>query len=142
MKHLSKACVLAGALTAVAFVPAGAQIPEWNPYIDQPIRQLEELLETLEQQQPMNYTTSNICILYDAKLYILFDHYLETLDPEAREAALEEQILWMEARADSVSRAGDEYAGGSLRPLVAGMEFIEVTKNRIAALEEAMQEVD
>lgn len=86
----------------------------------------------------MNYTISNICFLYDAKLYILFDHYLDTLEPDAVEAAVAEQVSWLEARADSVSIAASEYEGGSLSPYVAGMEYIEVTKNRIADLEEAM----
>lgn len=142
MNPICGALALAGILAAVPLASRAALIPEWDPYIDQPIRQLEEVLETLEQQQPMNYTMSNICILYDAKLYILFDHYLDTLDPEAVDAAVAEQVLWLEARAESVSVAASAYAGGSLSPYIAGMRFLEVTKNRIAVLEEAMQEAE
>mgnify|MGYP000091366571 CR=1 FL=1 len=139
MRPRHGACPLACILCAATVVSAGARIPGWEPFIDQPIGQLEEILETLEQQQPMNYTISNICILYDAKLYILFDRYLDTLEPGAVAAAVAGQALWLDARADSVSIAASEYAGGSLSPYVAGMRFIEVTKNRIDALEEAME---
>lgn len=141
-KQRCHACVFACILSAIAYASADAQLPGWDPYLDQPIRQLEELLETLEQQQPMNFTLADICILYDAKLYILFDHCLDTLEPDAREAAEVDQARWLEARSDSVSLAGSEYEGGTLGPFAAGMRFIEVTKRRIVLLEEAMQECE
>jgi hypothetical protein len=46
---------------------------KWQPELDQPIEQLEDILAQLEQQQPMNYTISNIGFLYDVKLYIQFE---------------------------------------------------------------------
>jgi uncharacterized protein YecT (DUF1311 family) len=115
---------------------------DWVPWLDQPIHQLEVLLDSQEQQQEMNYTISNLCILHDAKLYIVFHRYLDTLDRRGREAAVLEQDEWLMARLDMVTEAGEEYSGGTLRSLVAGRAFIDLTRARTAEVEDWMDLAD
>ncbi len=112
--------------------------PDWNPHIDQPIRQLEEILTKLEQQQPMNYTISNVAFLYDAKLHILFHKFIGELSEAARSSQIEEQQQWLVKRAAKTREACAEYEGGSLAPYSAGEVFINATKERIAEIEKRM----
>ena len=110
----------------------------WHPETDQPIRQLQEVLEATEQQQPRNYTSSNLGFVYDAKLYILFRQYLDAIDVGARGAALEEQGSWLHRRREAVSIAYSEYQGGTLASYVGNKAFIDLTKLRIAEIEARM----
>jgi uncharacterized protein YecT (DUF1311 family) len=108
------------------------------PWLDQPIHQLGVLHEGQEQQQEMNYTISDLCILRDAKLCINLHVCLETLDGQAREAAVLEQEEWLETRLERVALAGGEHPGGTLRPFVAGRAFIDPARARTAGIMERM----
>ena len=120
-------------------VIAGDNMPkgelQWEPNVDQPIRQLEESLAQIEQQQPMNYTISNIAFLYDAKLYILFYKYMENLNPKNRKEQINQQDEWLKIREEYVNRAYREYEGGTFAPYNAGEAYIKITKERIEEIE-------
>jgi len=111
---------------------------DWHPETDQPIRQLQELLETTEQQQPRNYTSANLAFALDAKLYILYCQYLETLDLTERSAAIDEQGSWLHQRRTATSSAYSEYEGGTLASNVGNMAFIDATRQRILEIESRM----
>jgi uncharacterized protein YecT (DUF1311 family) len=128
---------------SVLAAPAYSQSPKkdmfWEPYLDQPIQQLEEILKELQQQQPMNYTIANISFLYDAKLYILFHKYLETLPASKRSAAIRDQDKWLSKRNKAVDAACAEYEGGSLAPYQGGSVKVEFTKIRIQVIESRLK---
>lgn len=109
--------------------------PHWTPNVDQPIGQLEETLAKLEQQQPMNYTISNVAFLYDAKLYILFHDFLEYLPESERASQIAEQRRWLEQRKTQVNEAYMEYEGGTFAPYSAGETSVSATMKRIAEIE-------
>jgi uncharacterized protein YecT (DUF1311 family) len=119
-----------------------AQDHAWVPWLEQPIFQLETILDGQEQQQEMNYTISNLCILHDARLFIAFHRYLDTLDGREREAAMLEQDEWLMTRLEMVTEAGEEYSGGTLRSFVAGRAFIDLTRARTAEIMERMDQTD
>ena len=108
---------------------------KWKPNLDQPIQQLERILAELEQQQPMNYTISNVAFLYDAKLRILFDDYLALLPESERVMQIKEQRQWLIARKAKVREGYMEFEGGTLASFSAGQVSIRVTKKRIATIE-------
>lgn len=114
--------------------------PHWTPNVDQPIRQLEETLPKLEQQQPMNYTISNLSFLYDAKLYILFHDFLESLPESKRASQIAEQSQWLEQRKKQVHEAYMEYEGGTLASYAAGQTSVSATKKRIAEIEARLKD--
>ncbi len=118
-----------------------ALFPEWQPNLDQPIQQLEEVMAKLEQQQPMNYTISNIAFLYDAKLHILFHDFVSSLPESARASEVAVQREWLEQRKAQVHEAYSEYEGGTLASYTGGQTSIETTKERIAVIEDRMQEL-
>lgn len=112
--------------------------PEWRPSLDQPIRQIEEILDELWQQQPLNHTISNLSFLYDAKLFILFHDYIALLPAAARVQAVDEQREWLAMRSAQVGEAHAEYEGGTLAPYNAGHAAVAATKERIAEIETTM----
>ena len=114
--------------------------PHWTPNIDQPIGQLEESLAELEQQQPMNYTISNVALLYDAKLYILFHDFLAFLPESERASQIAEQRQWLAQRKIQVHEAYIEYEGGTLAPYTAGKASVSATKKRIVEIEGRMKD--
>jgi uncharacterized protein YecT (DUF1311 family) len=111
---------------------------EWNPDVDQALGQLEEILDTLGQQQPMNYTSANVGFVCDAKLYIVYSRFLDGLSKAECRRTWLEQERWLARRREVVKEAYAEYEGGSLASLTANTAFIEVTKQRIAELEKMM----
>ena len=112
--------------------------PDWKPSLDQPIWQLEETLAKLEQQQPMNYTISNVARLYDAKLYMLFHDFLASLPESERASQIAEQNQWLRQRETQVHDASKEHEGGTLAPYTAGNAKISATKKRIEEIERRM----
>ena len=118
-----------------------ASLPEWKPNIDQPIRQLEETLEKLHQQQPMNYTISNLAFLYDTKLYILFHEFVARLTEAAIVEEVAAQRQWLARRKTLVDAAYSQYEGGTLASYTAGRASIKATKKRIAEIEKKIKEL-
>ena len=129
--------VLTAGCSARVPEPGGGRL-EWQPELDQPIRQLREVLEATEPQQHRNYTSSNLGFVLDAKLYLLFHRYADGLDPDARMQAIDEQGRWLEKRKAATSAASDRYRGGSLASYSGNTAFIEATQDRIAEIESRM----
>jgi uncharacterized protein YecT (DUF1311 family) len=113
---------------------------DWPLRLDQPIRQLEGVLEETYQQQPMNRTSANIAFLYDVKLSLLFEDDLRGLPEGDRAAARKSQAEWLGIRKRRTHEAYMQYDGGTLAPLVANEAFIEETKVRIAEIEGRQRE--
>jgi uncharacterized protein YecT (DUF1311 family) len=111
---------------------------DWHPDLDQPIRQLHEVLDATEQQQPRNYTAANLAFVLDAKLYLLFQQYLQGIPGDRRNPATEEQRTWLSIRAAETDRAYSEYQGGTLASFSGSEAFIKVTQDRITELSRRM----
>ncbi len=120
--------------------PVSLQDLDWRLNLAQPIRQFEEVLDRASAQQSMNYTSANLALVYDAKLYLAFHHYLRGLAPERRGEALVEQRIWLARRDEMRSLAYGKYEGGSMASLVGSGAFISATKRRLAYLERAQGE--
>ena len=118
---------------------SSAFFPDWQPNIDQPIRQLEETLSKRDQQQPMNFTISNVAFLYDTKLYILFNDFIGQLPKSQRASELEEQRKWLNQRKKLIAAGYAEYEGGTLAAYNAGHISIDASKKRIAEIEKKMK---
>lgn len=114
---------------------------EWRVEIDQPTQQLEETLAKLEQQQPRNYTISNIAFLYDAKLYILFHEFTGKLSESARADEVKKQRQWLAHRKALVDKADAEYEGGTYASYNCGKASIAATKQRIAEIEQQLKQL-
>lgn len=104
---------------------------EWNLEIDQPIRQLEEILSDLEPQQARNYTISNISFLYTVKLSLVFHDYLESIPTDMKPQVVQEQREWMDLHRREVDKAYADYEGGTYAGYNAGLVSVRMLKMRI-----------
>jgi uncharacterized protein YecT (DUF1311 family) len=107
---------------------------DWHPDLDQPIRQLREVLDAAQQQQPRNYSAANLAFVLDAKLYLLFQRYVQGLPPDQRDPAVEDQRLWLKTRVAATDQAYSEYEGGTLASYSGSEAFINATQDRIDEL--------
>jgi hypothetical protein len=130
------------ALTAIILAGCQSQNPspdisslDWNLEIDQPIRQLEEILADLEQQQPRNYTIANISFLYKVKLHLVFERYLDSLPADERSMVIKEQRDWMDLHRQGVDKAYADYEGGTFAGYNAGLVSVEMLKGRIGKIQ-------
>jgi uncharacterized protein YecT (DUF1311 family) len=115
--------------------PAATGKLDWQPQLDQPIRQLEEVLAATEQQQPRNYTSSNLAFVLDAKLYLLFDRYVASVPVAEQPAIVDEQRQWLEKRKQATHEAYAEYERGTFASFAGNSAFIDATKARVSEIE-------
>jgi len=135
-------CVIALAGIGALLVGCGREqpktagfLPEWKLEIDQPIGQIEEILEEAEQQQLINYTSANLGFLYDVKLYILFHQHIASLPVTEQASRISEQRKWLKQRKTQVDKANMEYEGGTFASYAGNNAWMELTKKRIAEIE-------
>jgi uncharacterized protein YecT (DUF1311 family) len=126
---------------AAAQTDRPASLPEWQPNPDQAIQQLEQVLAQLDQQQPRNYTISNLSSLYDSKLFVVFNGFVAGLPEFERTQEIEGQRLWLAKRKARIDAAYAEYEGGTLASYKAGEAFIDITRKRIAEIVEKRKQV-
>jgi uncharacterized protein YecT (DUF1311 family) len=111
--------------------PLSEIVPDaWEPYLEQPYQQLEELLEQTVQQQTMNYTSANLGFVRDAELYILYLKIFHSLSPDRAETFKHDQERWLKERKIFCESSAKSH-GGTLAPLEYGMAFIQRTNERI-----------
>ena len=133
---LTTACIafLVGCKKSYQQQTTASPLSEWKPYLDQPINQIEASHEAAEVQQEMNYTATNLAFIKDAKLYILFHQYLESLPMTERESQIEEQRQWLKMRSQEQDEARSVYGTGSAAPQAGAMKLVEITDKRIAEI--------
>ncbi len=113
---------------------------DWTLDVDEPIKQLEEILSETSQQQPMNYTSCNLVSLYDVKLALLFHRYVVSLPLAKRAAAISEQDRWKKQTEKAMNDAHIEWEGGSGQIYAVSMAYLEAAKPRIAEIEQRLKE--
>ncbi len=91
-------------------------------------------------QADLNIAASREYQLWDTVLNELWIVLGQTLDAESmRQLTIEEQE-WIAAKEEAVAAAGSEVEGGSLYPLVTGSTAAEITKSRVYALMELLEQ--
>ena len=124
-----------GCASRTSTPPATGRKLDWHPKLDQPIQQLEDVLVATEQQQPRNYTSANLGFVLDAKLYLLFDRYIDSVPAADRPTMFAEQRQWLEKRKLATAEAYAEYEGGTFASFAGSRVFIDATKARISEIE-------
>ncbi|MBA4502650.1 hypothetical protein [Marinobacterium marinum] len=117
-----------------ATLPASADL-NWEPKLDQPIAQLEAQMALEETQKAKNHTLSSIAYLWDTQLYLLFKDTLDYLPEAAQRREVEKQNLWLDQRAEAMTRAFLNDKDGEVARFAAGQAFIDETRKRIEELE-------
>ena len=111
----------------------------WQPDIDGPISEMETLLQTLNQQTHINRVSTNLAVLYDAKLYQIYLRQIAGLTGEERQEFKKDQRQWLKKREQIRRDASDQFRSGSIAAFIGNQAFIDETRMRIELLERQQQ---
>lgn len=87
-------------------------------------------------QTDYNFKARDLYDMWDADLNTIWGNLNLVLDAETMEQLLSEQRAWITWKEDEVEKAGADYEGGSMQPMVKHLKAAELTKARVYALME------
>lgn len=106
----------------------------WQPDLDGPILELENLLQTLGQQKDINRVSTQLAVLHDARLYQLYLRKRSRMTVEEQDVLDHDQRRFL-IRREQVSReAGEPFRSGSIAPFIRNQAFIDETRARLEEL--------
>lgn len=92
-------------------------------------------------------TEMNICAgkeykAADATLNRVYQQLVAKLDSEEKAQLKEAQTAWIKYRDANCAFVGDQYKGGSIRPMIYGLCLADVTQNRTVELKAQIKDRD
>lgn len=95
-----------------------------------------------ETQGEMNICWGNQYKAADAKLNQVYRQFMTKLDDEDKAQLKEAQTAWLKYRDTNCDFVGDQYKGGTMRPMIAAICLTDVTSSRTKELNAQMKERD
>lgn len=92
-------------------------------------------------QTDMNIRASEAALRADGQLKQLLVELEVFMGPEETTALHQAQAAWENYRKEHVAFCGEQYRGGSIRPMIHSIAFESVTINRIVELDSELQEI-
>ena len=120
--------------------PPKDPLAAWQPDLDGPIAEMENFLQTLNQQKHINRVAAELAVLHDAKLYQVYLQKHAQLGGEALLAFEKEQRQWLKRRERIAREASDQFRSGSIASFIGSQAFIDETRQRTEALKARGQE--
>lgn len=85
-------------------------------------------------QTEYNLKTKDLYDMWDSDLNAIWNDLKDVLDAEMFEELLSEQREWITWKEAEVKKAGADYEGGSMQPMVMNQKAAELTKTRVYEL--------
>ena len=85
-------------------------------------------------QAEMNICAGKEYKAADATLNRVYQQLVAMLESAEKDQLKEAQIAWIKYRDANCDFVGDQYKGGSIRPMIYGLCLADVTRNRTAEL--------
>lgn len=112
-------------------------------YIEDQVAYAEEQAGPLEakldegdmSQLDMNMTSAEVFKIWDDCLNNIWKYLKENLDEDTMSALTQEELDWIRDKEAAVAKAGKEYEGGSIRPLIENRTATKWTKERVYELQ-------
>ena len=77
--------------------------------------------------------------MWDSDLNVIWRDLKVILDAESFDKLLQEQREWIAQKEAEVKKAGADYEGGSIQPMVMNQKAAELTKTRVYELLEYLE---
>lgn len=90
-------------------------------------------------QSEMNFLAKDIYVLWDDEINKVWGYLKDTLDKDAMDKLTSVQKEWIAKKENEVKKAGSEYEGGSIRPMIEYLKGAELTRNRVYELIELLK---
>lgn len=105
-------------------------------------KQYEEMRNRLKNedlnQSQMNYLAQDIYVLWDDEINKIWKYMKESLAKEVMDKLTAEQRKWITWKENEIEKAGSEYEGGSIRPMIEYLKGAELTRDRVYELIELL----
>ena len=99
--------------------------------VEEKAAEIEERMETEPLTQlEYNELSGELYQLWDDELNVVWSKLKEQIEKETMEYITEEEREWIKEKEKTVKKAGAEYAGGSMQPMVENLKAAELTKDR------------
>ena len=95
-----------------------------------------------QTQGEMNVCWGNQYKAADAKLNEVYRRFMTKLDDADKAQLKAAQAAWLKYRDTNCEFVGDQYKGGTMRPMIAAICLTDVTTNRTTELAAQMKERD
>jgi len=95
-----------------------------------------------QSQAEMNICARNKYQAADAELNQVYRKLVSILDNEEKAQLKDAQTAWLKYRDANCSFVADQFKGGSMRPMVAGLCLADMTKNRTIELRGQIKDRD
>jgi len=125
------------------------EIGEENPVLDiiEEVAEIEKQYEQMNNrrlnedlnQTEMNFLAQEIYVLWDDEINKIWGYLKETLDKDTMDILTSEQREWITRKENEIEKAGSEYEGGSIRPMIEYLKGAELTRDRVYELIELIR---
>ncbi len=90
-------------------------------------------------QSMMNLLAKDIYVLWDDEINQVWKYLKDTLDKDEMDNLTSVQKEWIVKKENEVKKAGSEYEGGSIRPMIEFLKGAEITRERVYELVELLK---
>lgn len=95
---------------------------------------------TAQSQGELNICWGKQYKAADAELNVVYREFMSKLNPEETAQLKTAQLAWLRFRDANCEFVADQFKGGSMRPMIAGMCLADVTNARTAELKSQMKD--
>ena len=95
-----------------------------------------------QSQLEMNQCAGNAYKAADGELNQVYRKLVAMLDPEGKVQLKGVQTAWLKYRDAHCEFVGDQYKGGSIRPMIHAFCLADVTRNRTTELKDQIEDRD
>jgi len=90
-------------------------------------------------QSEINLLAKEIYVLWDDEINKVWGYLKDTLDKDAMDKLTSVQKEWITKKENEIKKAGSEYEGGSIRPMIEYLKGTELTRDRVYELIELLK---
>jgi len=112
-----------------------SDLNQWDPKLSDSIEYYEPITSKISDEVLSGYPNYALRTLYETALYIAFQRYLNGLPENAKEAAINQQLDWLNTVYAEYKEEGDYFKYGRLGEITAEKILTERIQERIKDLQ-------
>lgn len=91
-----------------------------------------------QTQTDLNLTSKQLYDMWDSTLNHIWDILNQISDAETMAILTKEELAWIAEKEKSIAKAGAEYEGGTMQPMIMNLKAAELTRERVYELLELL----
>lgn len=109
-------------------------------FVEEQYEEMNNRLTNEELNQlEMNFLAKDIYTLWDDEINKVWGYLKDTLDKDTMDKLTTVQKEWITKKENEIEKAGSEYEGGSIQPMIEFLKGAELTRDRVYELIELLK---